>query len=437
MPSNLRHPFTNRAKAFAFIILFVLGTYSPAFSQTEGGKIGATLHFQQTLIMQANNNFPSPYSGQNSFLSKEPPALSVTSNFFLNVYLPDEFRVTFNPELSGGKALSGALGIAGFPNGDAFRIGKPTPQLSSGEYYLRKTLSLSGPNSANGGSRLTFVLGKFSIVDFFDHNAYSNDARTQFMNWALMNNGAWDYPADTRGYIPGFVAEFISPTYTLRFAATMQTNSANGPNFDPNIAKAHGFTLQGGYAYRLGHLPGKIRLLLYYNTGRFGSYTEAATNPIYDHNIVLTRQYGRTKVGFGVNIQQKLCRHVGLFARIGWDNGQSEAWSYTEIDRTVSVGILTEPDLFGRKYDTFGIGGAVDGLSNAHRAYLASGGYGFIIGDGKLPHYGLESVLETFYSFRVNKLLALSADYQFVINPAYNMDRGPIDVFGIRAHVSI
>ncbi len=422
----------------AFVLLILISTVpAMAAAGTNNKNISASLHFQQTLIMQANNNFPSPYEGQNSFLSREPPALSVTSNFILDVHLPDRFTVTFDPELSGGKALSGALGIAAFTNGDAFRIGKPTPQLSTGEYYVKKSFALSGPGSAEDGTRLTLVLGKFSIVDFFDRNAYSNDARTQFMNWALMNNGAWDYPADTRGYIPGFVAEYLTPVYTLRFAATMQTSSANGPNFDPNIAKAHGFTLQGGYAYRLGSLPGKVRLLLYYNIGRFGNYNEATTNPVYNHDITLTREYGRTKVGFGLNLQQKLCGGVGLFARIGWDNGQSETWSYTEIDRTVSAGILAKPDLFGRKYDTFGVAGAVDGLSNAHRAYLASGGYGFIIGDGKLPHYGLESILETFYSFRVDRLLALTADYQFIVNPAYNMDRGPVNVFGLRAHVTI
>ena len=387
--------------------------------------------------MQAHNNFPSPYIGRNSFLPKEPPALSVTSNFYLDVFLPDRFTVVFNPELSGGKALSGALGIAGFPNGDAFRIGKPTPQLSSGELYLRKSFSLSGTGSADNAASLRFILGKFSVVDFFDRNAYSNNARTQFMSWALMNDGAWDYPADTRGYIPGFVAEYLSPIFTLRLAATMQTSSANGPRFDPNIAQAHSFAIQGGYGYRLGRHPGKIRLLLYYNTGHFGNFNEATNNPIYNHNIILTRQYGRTKIGFGINFQQSLCKDAGVFARIGWDDGQNETWSYTEIDRTISAGVLTWPHICGRRHDTFGLAVAVDGLSNAHRAYLASGGYGFIIGDGKLPHYGLESILETFYSFRVNKMLDLSADYQFVLNPAYNRDRGPVDVFGVRAHVTI
>ena len=435
MSSQTRHRSKNLKMIIASAFLLTLSMYASAFSQTSENKVSASLHFQQTLIMQANNNFPSPYAGRNSFLSKEPPALSITSNFFLNVHLPDSFRITFNPELSGGKALSGALGIAGFPNGDAFRIGKPTPQLSSGELYLRKSFSISGTGSADDAASLRFILGKFSIVDFFDRNAYSNDARTQFMSWALMNNGAWDYPADTRGYIPGFVAEYLSPIFTLRVAATMQTSSANGPRFDPNVAKAHSFAIQGGYGYKLGRQPGKIRLLLYYNTGHFGNFNEATNNPIYNHNIILTRQYGRTKIGFGINFQQSLCKDAGVFARIGWDDGQNETWSYTEIDRTISAGVLTWPHICGRRHDTFGLAVAVDGLSNAHRAYLASGGYGFILGDGKLPHYGLESILETFYSFRVDKMLALTADYQFVLNPAYNRDRGPIDVFGIRAHV--
>ena len=427
----------------AYLVLFTVALslclVVPAVAGTKqnGNAIRFKFHFQQTLIDQANNNFHSPYVGKNSFLSKEPPAMSLTSNFHFDLFLPDRFRAVFNPELSGGEALSHTVGLAAFPNGDAFRIGKPTPVFSSGEYYLVKTFGLGRNTLSPLEARLTIIAGKISLASYFDKNRYSNDARTQFMNWALMNNGAWDYAADTRGYIPGFVAEYLSPVFTLRFAATMQTSSANGPHFDPNIAKAHSFNLQGGYAYRLAGRRGKVRLLLYYNTGHFGNYAEATNDPQYNHNIVLTRQYGRTKTGFGINVQQNLCRNTGLFARIGWNDGQNESWSYTEIDRTVSAGILTKPDFFGRKYDTFGIAGAVDGLSNAHRAYLASGGYGFIIGDGKLTHYGLESILETFYSIRVSRLLALTADYQFIVNPAYNRDRGPIDVFGIRAHVSI
>ncbi len=430
---------TRSGSLLLFSIAMALCAVVPAIAEAkhDGNGIRLKFHFQQTLIDQANNNFRSPYAGKNSFLSKEPPAMSLLSNFKFNLSLPDQFSVYFNPDLAGGKALSNTLGLAAFPNGDIYRVAAPTPVFSSGEIYLKKTFSLSGTPYSTNGTRLSIIAGKFCLADFFDRNEYSNDPNTQFMNWALMNNGAWDYAADTRGYIPGFVAEYLSPIFTLRFAATMQTSSANGPRFDPNIAKAHSFNLQGGYAYSLEGLPGKVRLLLYYNTGHFGNYAQATNDPQYHHNIALTRQYGRTKVGFGVNIQQSLCRNAGLFARIGWNDGQNESWSYTEIDRTVSVGILTKPHLFGRRHDTFGIGAAVDGISKAHRDYLASGGYGFIIGDGKLPQYGPEELLETFYKFQFNKMLALSADYQYIVNPAYNPQRGPVNVFGLRAHVSL
>ncbi len=431
-----------RARSVRSVLLTLLVFFCgaiPSFAATNRGHNGVKLkfHFQQTLIEQANNNFHSPYSGKNSFLSRDRPAMSLTSNFHFDLYLPDQFRAVFNPEMSGGEALSGTVGLAAFPNGDAFRIGKPTPVFSSGEFYLVKTFGLTGRGLSSDETMLTIIAGKISLASYFDKNKYSNDARTQFMNWALMNNGAWDYAADTRGYIPGVVAEYLSPIFTFRFAATMQTSSANGPSYDPNIARAHSFNLQGGYAYRLGDRRGKVRLLLYYNTGHFGNYAEATNDPQYNHNIALTRQYGRTKVGFGINFQQSLCRNTGLFARIGWNDGQNESWSYTEIDRTVSAGILTKPEFFGRKHDAFGIGIAVDGISKAHRQYLASGGYGFIIGDGKLPQYAPAEVLETFYRFQLNKMLALSADYQYIVNPAYNPQRGPVNVFGIRAHVSI
>ena len=419
------------------IIMLLIASWMPAYSQPSGKSVSASLHFQQTLIMQANNNFPSPYAGKHSFLSREKPALSYTSTFYLSIFLPDQFKIAINPLISGGDALSGGYGLASFPNGDAFRVGNPTPQISSATFYAEKTFNLAGNFAQPGAQQLKLILGKFSIAHYFDKNKYSDDARTQFMNWALMNDGAFDYSADTRGYIPGFIAELFDPAFRLRFAATMETNYVNGPNFDFNISKAHSFLLQGSHPFNIGGEPGKVRLLLFYNAGHFGNYKEATNNPIFDHNIILTQKYGRTKFGVDINLQQQINKDAGVFMRVGWNDGENEDWSYTDIDRTISAGILTKPDLFGRKYDTFGVAAAVSGLSNDHRAYLASGGYGFVIGDGKLSQYGLESVLESFYSYRVNSTLALSADYQFILNPGYNPQRGPVNIFGIRAHLSI
>ncbi len=415
------------------IILLIACLLNIGFSQTKSDTSGikASFHFQQTMIEEAHNNFPSPYIGKNSLLPKEPPAMSVTSTFYFGLSLPGLFNVEIDPELSGGKGLSGTVGIAGFPNGEIYRVGDPTPRLALARCYLQRTVQLAN------AEQLNIVAGLFSMADYFDASTYSNSARTQFMNWAIMNDGAWDYPADTHGYTEGLVAEYIKDKLALRLAAVLEPTSANGPDLDSHISKAHGEALEGEYGYDLLSHDGKVRLLLYLNTAKMGNYNEATYDSIYDHDITLTRQYSRNKYGFGINMEQSLGDNTGTFLRIGWNDGQDETWTYTEIDRTVSGGVTTKMQIIGREEDSFGVAFTIDGISAAHQAYLNSGGYGFLIGDGKLPQYGLESIMETYYLFQLNKLLGISLDYQFVVNPAYNEDRGPVNIFSIREHLGL
>jgi high affinity Mn2+ porin len=414
-------------------LLLLASLSNMAFPQTKSDTSGidASYHFQETMIEQAHDKFNSPYSGMNSLSSSEPPALTVTSTLFFALSLPNQFEIEIDPELGGGKGLSGSTGIAGVPNGESYRINDVAPKVELVRAYLHKTISV-GPLE-----QYDFVAGKFSVTDYFDVNTYSNSARTEFMNGAIINNGAWDYPADTRGYTEGLVAEYIKDKLALRLAAVLEPTSANGPNLDSHISKAHGEALEGEYGYDLLSHGGKVRLLLFLNTAKMGNYNEATYDSIYNHDITLTRKYSRNKYGFGINMEQSLNDNAGAFLRIGWNDGQNETWAYTEIDRTVSGGIATKMPIIGREEDSFGIAFTIDGISAAHRAYLNSGGYGFIIGDGKLPHYGLESIMETYYLFQLNKLLGISFDYQFVANPAYNEDRGPVNIFSIRGHVEL
>ena len=390
-----------------------------------------SFHFQQTLILQNHNRFTDPYSGINSLASSEPPALTATSTFFFHISLRNLFDAELDPELAGGKGLSGSTGIAGFPNGEAYRVSDAAPKLELVRAYLHRTIEV------DSFGQFDFVAGKFSVADYFDLNTYSNSPRTQFMNWALINNGAWDYPADTRGYTGGFVVQYQSAKSSVRFASVLEPTSANGPNLDGHISKAHGEALEGETGYSLLDRGGKIRLLLWYNSAKMGNYDEATNDTVYHHDIALTREYGRNKYGLGINLEQSLSQDAGAFMRAGWNDGQNETWAYTEIDRTISGGVTSNLSSIGRREDNLGAAFTVNGISVAHRAYLNSGGYGFIIGDGKLPHYGAEKIIEAYYLFQLNKFLGISLDYQFVVNPAYNEDRGPVNFGAVRAHFEI
>jgi len=135
-----------------------------------------------------------------------------------------------------------------------------------------------------------------------------------------------------------------------------------------------------------------------------------------------------------VDLEQQLVKDVGLFGRASWNDGQNEILSFTDIDRSLAGGLSIKGSFWGRPDDTVGIGGAINGLSAAHRAFLAAGGLGLLIGDGQLPNYRPEQILETYYAYSVSKNLTLTADYQLVTNPAYNADRGPASIFSGRLH---
>lgn len=283
--------------------------------------------------------------------------------------------------------------------------------------------------------RLTITIGKYALSDFFDNNSYSHDPRGQFENWALMENGAWDYPANTRGYTYSATLEAKIGDWSVRASTAAEPTSANGPTLEYRDG-AHGETVEFEHRHNLSGDSGVVRFLLYNNTADMGNYDEALSNPKYDTNVVNTRQYGRNKYGFGLNIEQALTPNIGAFMRGGWSDGRNETWAFTEIDRTATLGLSFNGALWHQDKDEAGIAGVVNGLSDDHRRYLAAGGYGFIIGDGAL-NYAPETIFEAYYLIALTDSFSLTADYQFVANPAYNADRGPVNVFGVRAHLAM
>jgi len=432
---------------FIVLTLICIGAQAQIIKDTSFQK-NWSLHMQATVIPQYHFDFTARYSGDNSLQTSEGTKVSITNTWFIGRRLWKNAAIYFNPEIAGGKGLSGAFGIAGFANGETFRIGSPQLKLYVARVYLEQKFALGAGSSLNEddlnqlreyapAKYISVRAGKFSLADFFDANSYSHDPRTQFFNWSLMSNGAWDYPANTRGYTVGAVVEYHAPGGAVRFAATQEPTYANGPKLDDHIDKSIGLTAEGETNFTINTRKGSLRLLLFHNKAPMGNYREAiALNPLAP-DITGVRVYSKTKTGAGISYEQELGKYTGLFVRAGWNDGKNETWAFTEIDNTLSAGISIDGEKWKRKGDTWALAFATNGLSAPHRDYLKAGGYGFIIGDGNLD-YNRETIFETYYSFSIPAIfVTLSPDYQFVVNPAYNKDRGPVHIVAIRLHVQL
>jgi high affinity Mn2+ porin len=426
------------------VILTTLMTVSLAWADSLDTSRRWSLHAQATYIVQGHGPFHSPYSGANSLSARSDAQATITSTLFAGMRVWPGGEIYVNPELDGGAGLSEGFGVAGSPNGEGTRVGtrRIRPYLS--RLFFRQVIGLgsetelreSAANQMAGPiakKRLTFTFGKYSAVDVFDQNTYSHDPRTQFLNWALIDNAAWDYPANSRGYSWGSSLELTLEKWAARAGGFLVPLEANGPDLDKNIAHAHGLVAEIERSVEWRHHPGKWRILGFYNEGFMGDYRTTLVTPAFQEDVTRSRQVGNRKYGYGLNGEQELCEDLGSFLRAGWDDGHTETWAFTEVDRTLSMGLRLNGNRWNRQEDTFGLAGIVNALSREHREYLAAGGLGFIIGDGRL-NYGTENIIETYYRWQAFESLALTFDIQGIQNPAYNRDRGPVVVFGGRLH---
>lgn len=417
-------------KKLPFLLLFLSVFFSTkTISQTTDSIQKYSLKFQMTSVYQWHPEFKANYSGTNSMLSKEQRALSLTSTLFLDVPLWKGGLFTFNPEMSGGEGLSSAKGLGGFPNGETFRIGEAKPVVYMARMLLQQKFKFKNNQS------LQIVAGKFGLADYFDGNMYSHDPRTQFLNWSLMTHGAWDYAANTRGYTDGIYANYQFDTWQVRASLSALPTNANGPNLGFSFKKSNAVNLEVEKKITFkNNDSGTIKLLGYKNLAGMGNYNLANSNYIITPNIVSTRQDGRTKYGIGINADYSHSDTWGLFGRMSYNDGKNETWAFTEIDQSASLGINLKGKLWNRSDDFAGLALATNGLSASHQTYQKLGGNGFMIGDGNL-NYGTEKIVEAFYSFAIpHTSFTLSPDYQFVVNPGYNKDRGPIQFVALRFH---
>jgi high affinity Mn2+ porin len=404
------------------------------------------VHAQTTVLPQGYPSIRSPYAGRFSLPPGGQLAATWTSTAFLGVRLWDGGEFYFDPELAQGFGINSALGLAGFSNGEAQKAGASYPRIRAQRYYIKQTFGFGGgqedvadgPNQLAGKKdidRITIIAGRFAMGDFFDANSYAHDPRADFMNWAMWESGAWDFPANLPGYTRGVVVELNRKDWAVR-GAIVEVPSQ--PASDILQFKSGGAVVEFEERHTIFDQPGKLRLGVFGNQGVTGNYRQAldieAMDPSQDINAVMASiRHVNPKYGAYANLEQQLVKDVGLFARASWNDGQNEILSFTDIDRSFSGGLSIKGSFWGRPDDTIGIGGAVNGLSAAHRDFLAAGGLGLLIGDGRL-NYSPERILETYYAYSVTKGVTITADYQLITNPAYNADRGPVSILSGRLH---
>jgi high affinity Mn2+ porin len=401
-------------------------------------------HAQATYLNQYDAPFPAPYSGKNS-LAANIGRETADVTLYAGVRLWQGAEAWINPEVDQGFGLSGSVGAAGFPSGEAYKVGADYPYTRLHRAFLRQTIDLGGEeqkvdaglNQFSGSQtsdRLVFTVGKFSVGDLFDTNKYAHDPRVDFMNWTIIDTGTFDYAADAWAYTVGAAVEWYQGPWTLRTGLFDLSTAPNETTLDPHFDQ---FQWVGEIErrYFLWEQPGKLAITGFLTRGRMGSYEDAillAAMTGGPADIAAVRQY-QSRAGISMNLEQQLMPNVGFFARAGIADGDKEPYEFTDVDRTVAAGLSVSGKQWGRDDDTFGIAGVVNGITKVHQAFLNDGGLGILVGDGQLPHPGNEQILETYYSFPVFAT-KVTLDYQLIVNPAYNRDRGPVSVFGFRAH---
>jgi high affinity Mn2+ porin len=408
----------------------------------DNGNIA--VHGQTTLVTQYALPFRAPYAGQNSLASD-----SGRETFDIDLYLGyrpwQGAEIWFNPEIDQGFGLSGTFGVAGFPSAEAYKVGAALPYARVPRLFLRQTIDLGGDvqkvdagiNQFAGSQtadRLVITVGKFSVVDIFDSNKYAHDPRGDFLNWTLVNTGTFDYAADAWAFTYGGAVEWYTGPWTFRAGVFDGPVVPNSTDLDPAFGQ---FQMVGEVErrYALWDQPGKIAMTGYLTRARMRSFADAvqlAALTGAQPDLSLVRTY-TSKPGISANLEQQLLPGVGLFARAGYTPGRLEAYAFTDDDATLSGGASLSGQLWGRPGDTMGIAGILNTITKAHQAYFAAGGFSALIGDGMLPHPGPEKILEVYYNIPIYSW-QLSLDYQFITNPAYNRDRGPVSVVATRIH---
>lgn len=405
--------------------------------------------FQTTYVRQNKPSFRADYSGPNSLSPERERSYSLTATLMLGARPWRGGEVYLNPEMALGLPLSQLTGLGGFPNAELARTAGRDPVFYLARLFVRQTWALGGEaqrvepdqNQLAGSissRRVVATVGLLPVIDLFDDNAYNHDGRTQFMNWSIVTHAAYDFAADARGYSRGAALEWFHDDWALRIARFAMPSESNGGKQNLALGHSYGDQIEVERGWHLGaDKPGRLRLLAFRNRAQTGSFADAlalaaATGATPDVAAVRRDQ---VKAGYGVNVEQSLGRLGGAFLRASRNDGRTETFAYTEVDRSVSGGVLFSGAAWGRSRDSAGLAFARNGLSASHRDYLAAGGLGFFLGDGRL-NYRAETIFEALYAFSLAPRAWASFDAQRIVHPAYNADRGPVNVFSLRTRIA-
>lgn len=413
----------------------------------DAGSEQWAIHGQSTYTQQYQPAFHSPYQGPQSLSS----AANGRETFDATVYAG--FRpwrgaeVWVNPEVDQGFGLGNSFGVAGYLSGEAYKLGQTDPYYRMSRAFFRQTIDLDGEvqkvdpdlNQLGGSqtaNRVVITVGKISVVDIFDGNKYAHDPRGDFLNWSILDSGTFDYAADAWGTTYGAVVEWYQNWWTVRAGLFDLSNVPNSISLSLPLFHQDQLVSELEERHTLWDQPGKLKFLYWLTRGNLGTYADAlalaaATGTTPSTGAV--RNY-RSKYGIVLNLEQALTPDLGMFARAGWTQGGVEEDDFTDIDQSLSIGLSLAGTRWNRPDDTVGLAGAVNQIARSAKEYLAAGGLGGIIGDGQLPMAGPEQVIETYYSYAAFSFAKVTADYQFVNNPAYNRQRGPVSVFALRLH---
>jgi high affinity Mn2+ porin len=405
------------------------------------------IHGQATGVWLLQPGFHSPYQGPQSLNPATNGRETVDATLYAGVRPWSGAEFWVNPEIDQGFGLSDTFGVAGYPSGEAYKVGKAQPYFLVQRAFLRQTIDLGGTtekleadlNQLAGtqiANRLVFTIGKYSIVDIFDTNQYAHDPRSDFLNWSIIDQGAFDYAANSWGFTYGAAAEWYQDWWTVRTGVFELSNQPNNANIYNGVAQGQ-FVTELEERHTLWEHPGKLKFLYWLTWGKLGTYSDAIAQgeaPGETPSTGAVRRF-RTKDGVGLNLEQQLTTDLGAFARASISDGSVEEVDFTDIDQSLSGGLSLTGSRWGRPDDTVGLAAAVNRISHDGKLYLAAGGVGGIIGDGQLPNAGPEQIIETYYSFAVLSFAHFSVDYQFINNPAYNRDRGPVSIVGLRLHL--
>jgi high affinity Mn2+ porin len=405
------------------------------------------VHGQTTFTAQYHPGFTAAYSGPNSLDAHQQARETFDATLYAGLRLWDGAEIWANLEVDQGFGLSNTLGVAGFPSGEAYKVGSSDPYDRLPRLFLRQTIDLGGdPQPVTGtanqlagtqtANRIVFTIGKFAVPDIFDTNQYAHDPRNDFLNWSIVDAGTFDYAADAWGFTYGAAAEWYQDWWTIRTGVFDLSRIPNDKALDTRPFDQYQLVEELEERHTVWGEPGKLKFLAFLMHGRMEAY-DTATALALQAGVPAgtpTALTSHNKGGFSFNLEQQTADDFGVFARTGWTQGQYQAFDFTDINKTLSLGGSLGGTRWGRADDRLGLAFVINDASHAAKQFFAVGGLGILAGDGQLLHSGPEQIIETYYSLAAFSFARLSLDYQFIVNPAYNRDRGPVSVFGIRAH---